>query len=791
MSFDEAALWRLREKDRKLVKGAALYVDDVKLPDMLYCAILPSPYAHARIKKIDVSKALAYPGVAAAITGHELKNMMNTLPACADYRVFGWHWRLPEIYPLAVDKARHVGEPVAAVAAIDKYIAYDAVELIDVEYEPLRPVLSIEDAIRPDAPLLYEEWGDNIQAHVRFRFGDVENVFAAADRIVKLRWREARQSGFPIEPRGVVAWYKKDEDKLVLWSSTQAPSLGQTYIARALGMRSGNVKIIAPSIGGGFGNKLHWWFDLIACLLSMKTGKPVKLFESRTQNFLSQPHQRDVIWYAEAAVKNDGTILGLRAKLMIDYGIEGTNRGSGAPCIVPASLSAPNAYKLKAVDIDAYGIVTNKSFYCAYRGYGKDKGVKLMERLVNRISIELGIPPEEVRFRNFIHRDEFPYKQITGYIYDSGDYHRVLREALDKIGIDYWRREKEEAGKRNKLIGIGIAFAIEPAGAAIPQSIYSGYESARVRITPDGTVEVYTGMIEIGQGISVALAKAVAQSLGVSMLDVKVFAESSDYLGSGSYSSRGAIYGVGAVIKASRILRDRICRIMSHIWDARPEDVEIDDGIIRLRPDQARKISLKELTMQLYHFPGQHRMLNEELLREGVVPLDVTVSWFSPVTSKDPTATYTTVSSSADIAVVEVDAETGIVKIIKYVTVHDCGRVIDHEIVEGQVIGGVMQGIGAALYEELKYDEEGNLITSSFTDYLIPSSVEAPKIELYHVETPSPFTELGSKGMAEGPAYSSTAAVVNAVEDALQQFKAVVEEIPLTPERVRKLIKAT
>jgi len=787
--MESSALWRLREKDGKLLRGTGRYVNDIKLPDMLYCALLPSPYPHAVIRKIDVSKALSKAGVVDVLTGEDAKKMMNPLPACADYRPFGWHWRLPEMYPLAVGKVRHVGEPVAAVAATDEYTAYDAVDLIQVDYQPLRPVLTIEEALREEAPLLYEEWGDNIQAHITFRFGDVVSAFAEADKVIKLRWREARQSGFPIEPRGAVAWYMRGENRLVLWSSTQAPSLAQTYIARALGIPTGNVKVIAPDIGGGFGNKLHWWLDLIACLLSIRTGRPVKLFETRRQNFLSQPHQRDVEWHVEAAVKNDGRVLGLKAKLLLDFGIEGTNRGSGAPCIVPASLSTPNAYKLKAIEIDAYGVVTNKSFYCAYRGYGKDKGVKMMERLMNRISIELGIPPEEVRFRNFIHKDEFPYKQITGYIYDSGDYHRVLQQALEKIDITYWRRRKEELKEEGKLIGIGIAFAVEPAGAAIPQSIYSGYEAARVRITPDGTVEVYTGMIEIGQGVKVAIAKAASEALGAKLSDVKVFAESSDYLGSGSYSSRGAIYGVGAVVKASKILRDRITRIVAHIWDARPEDVEVENSLIWLKPDPSKKMHLRELTMKLYHFPGQHRILNEQLIKEGVIPLDTTVSWFSPITAQDPTATYTTVSCSADVAVVEIDPETGAVKILRYVSVHDCGRVIDHEIVEGQVVGGVSQGIGAALYEELVYDEAGNLITSSFADYLIPSAVEMPNVELYHIETPSPFTELGSKGMAEGPAYSSTVAVVNAVEDALSVFGTYVDYIPLKPERIFKKIK--
>ncbi|MDJ0270250.1 MAG: xanthine dehydrogenase family protein molybdopterin-binding subunit [Aigarchaeota archaeon] len=788
-SSSEALEWRLRERDLRLLTGRGRYINDIKLLDMLYCTVVGSRCPHAKIKRIDVSKARALNGVVAVLTGDMLKNIMKPLPPAADYRAFGWHWRLVETYPLAVDKVRFVGEPVVAIAAVDEYTAADAAELVEIEYEPLKPVVNPLEAMKPESPLLYEEWGDNIQAHIRFRFGDVAAAFAKADRIIKVRWREARQSGFPIEPRGIVAQYNAGEKTITVWSSTQSPALGQLYIAKALGMPTSSVRVFAPDIGGGFGNKLHWWLDLIPCLLSMKTGKPVKLFETRYQNFLSQPHQRDVVWNAEAAVRNDGRILALRALLVIDYGVEGTNKGTGAPSIVPASLSTPNAYKLEAVDIDAYGVVTNKSFYCAYRGYGKDKGVKLMERVMQRISVELGIPPEEVRFRNFIQPSEFPYKQVTGYVFDSGNYPETLRRALELLDIGWWRKRQEELRREGRYIGIGVVFAVEPAGAAIPNSFYSGYESARVSITADGSVEVYTGMLDIGQGSSVAIAQAVSETLGVPISWVKVFSGSSDYLGSGTYASRGAVYGVGAVIKASRILRERLTRIMAHLWDARPEDVEIANGELVLKPEPERRIRLDELAQKLYHFPGQHRLLSEELLREGVVPLDVTVSWFSPITSKDPTATYTTVSCSADIAVVEVDAETGEVKILKYVTVHDAGRVINHQIVEGQVVGGVAQGIGGALYEELIYNEDGLLTTASFADYLMPSALEMPSVEMSHVETPSPFTELGSKGMSEGPAYSSTVAIANAVEDALTPFGVAVEEIPLTPERVRRLIK--
>ncbi len=784
----ELEKWRYREREGRYVTGRGRYINDIEMPNTLYCAIIGSTYPHARIKKVDVSKAKKCPGVVATLTGEEVVKMMNPLPANADYRPLGWHWRIPKVYPLAVDKVRFIGEPVAAIAATDKYAAADAAELVEVEYEPLPPVLDALSAMKRGAPLLYEDWGDNIQAHVEFKFGDIDGTFARADRIIKFEWREGRESGFPIEPRGALAYYDRESDTLTLWSSTQSPVLAQRYISKALNIPSGNVKVFAPDIGGGFGNKLHWWIDLIPCLLSMKTGRPVKFFESRYQNFLTQPHQRDVIWNAEVAITNDGKVLGLKARLIVDYGVEGTNRGAGASSIVPASLSTPNAYKLEAVYVDAYGVVTNKSFYCAYRGYGKDKGIKLMERIMNLISRELGIPPEEVRYRNFIQPNEFPYRQISGYVYDSGNYPELLRKALQYVGIDEWRRRQEELRKEGKYIGIGVAFTVEPAGGAIPYCIFSGFENVRMRITSDGIAEVFTGTTDIGQSSITTIAQVTSSILGLKISDVKVFTGSSDYLGSGPWSSRGAVYGLSAVAKAAKILRDRILTVVAQMWEVKPEELTIEDSVVFIKSEPTKRINIKDLCEMLYYFPGQHKVLKGDLLLRGLVPFDVSVSWFSPLTAKDSKITYTTYCSSADIAIVDVDIDTGMVKILRYVTVHDAGKLINPEIVEGQVHGGVAQGIGGALYEELVYNEEGQLLTTSYSTYLIPSAMEIPNIEVHHMETPSPFTELGTKGMGEGPIIGSKVAVVNAVEDALSPFNVVITKTPVTPEYLLKLI---
>lgn len=553
-------------------------------------------------------------------------------------------------------------------------------------------------------------------------------------------------------------------------------------------MSTGKIKVIAPDIGGGFGNKINFSLEVLACVLSRLCNRPIKLVENRFHNIVMGPHQRDVMWEVEAAVTNSGVLLGLKARLFVDLGVEGTVRGCGAPSIIPAALTSPGAYKVKAIDVEAIGVVTNKSFYDAYRGYGKDKGAKMIERLIDRIAVELGLQPEEIRYRNFIQPDEFPYQQITGYVYDCGNYAECLSKALKLLNVAEWRTKQAELRKKGEYIGIGMSLTLEPAGGAIPHSIYSGYESARVRVSEDGTIEVYSGWTEIGQGSLITMAKVAADTIGVKIDDVKIHTGSSDYMGSGPYASRGIIYGAGAVVKAARLVKERLIEIAAHMLECNTADLEISNSEIYVKEDKARRITLKELCRSVY-YRGQQKTLNTKLMRGGVVPIDVTVSWFSPLTAEKLT-TYTTVSASADGCIVEVDVETGEVRILKYVTVHDCGKIINHELVEGQVYGGLAQAIGAALYEEIVYDDKGAILTSSFTDYLIPSAKEMgfPIISDY-VETPSPFTELGAKGVGEASAYSGAVTIANAVEDALRPFGVTVDSIPITPEKIKKWLR--
>jgi len=777
----------MKQRERRLVSGDGFYVDDIELPNMVHCIFVGSPYAHARIKSIDVSRALKVAGVLAVITGKEVVELMDPLPATSNYSAIGWHWRTPKAYPIAADKVRYQGEPVAAIIAEHPYIALDAADLIDIEYEPLPPVSDINEAMQPESPLVYEEWGDNIQVHLEFNFGDIDAAFKEAERVLPVSWHEARVSGFPIEARGCVASYDKVTGMLNMWSSTQAPFLGRQYISSALRLPTNKVRIVAADVGGAFGNKLNWWKDTVVGLGSIVTGRPVKWVESKRELFLTGSHNRDVTWDGEVAVKNDGSILGVKAKFLKDLGVEGTNRGSAAMGMVPACCSVPNAYRLKGVKIEAYGIVTNKSPYCAYRGYGKDKGIKFMERIIQVVSRELDIEPEQVRFRNFIQPHEFPYKQLSGYVYDSGDYPAVLRKVLKLGEVNSWREKQGQARKQGKYIGVGVAFVVEPAGVAAPHCIYGGLTQARVSITSDGLVEVESDQTEIGQGSDITRTKVAANILGVRLDDIEVKRDTSDMPGSGVYSSRGAIYPTGALIRAARELKARMIKLAGHFLNEEAAYIDITDSVFHSTKDPTKRMSLKELADCVYFRPGP-RGLPHDMQAKHEVLLTVSASWFSPNTTQNPTNTYATYCSGADIAVVEVDVETGAVSILKYAHVHDAGTLLDKDVVEGQIFGGIVQGIGEALSEELVYTKSGELLSNSYTDYVMPTAQDSPDIVLGHIETLSPFTELGQKGIGEAPPIGSKVVIINAIENALSPFKIRVPESPATRERVRKWI---
>ena len=778
-----------RKEDARFLTGKAAFVDDMKLPGMLYCSILRSTYPHAKIKKVDISEAKKLPGVVAVITGEDMKNY----PLAPQMELS--HFKLKSVGPyafaIAVDKVRCVGEPVAALAAVDRYVAEDALELIKVEYEPLTPVVEAEKAIEKGSPLLYEEWGDNVQLHVAFKEGDVEKAFKEADRTVKARITEHRYSGFPIEGRAILASYNSADDKLDIWTSTQGVYQARSYIARTLKFPEQKIRVIAPNVGGGYGNKLNWCVDIIPTFLSIKTGRPVKFTENRIESLLSAPHSRDYKQDIEVACKKDGTILAMRMKMIVDIGMDASHRGSSVAMLLITGKYCLGPYKIPNYSLDMSAVVTNKSFGCAYRGFGKDISNRIMERMINIMSRELGIPPEEIRMKNFIQPNEFPYRQTTGALYDSGNFPELLKRALQKVDIENLKKEKARLRKEGKYIGIGISSMLEPAGAAVPEAVVNGVEGANVKLMPEGGIILSTGHTNIGQGIETTLAQVVADEFGVTPDDVRVIYGDTDMtpVGLGTFSSRGAVWVVAAAVTAARKLKDKVLKIGANILKVKPEEVDLQDGKVYVKKDPAKALTLKDIASQATFWPGAIATLPKDMLYADP-GLDVTSYWTSPnppTSWEPPINLYTTTPSDAEIAVVEVDIETGKVKVLKYVVVHDCGKVINPKIVETQFIGGNLQGIGGILYEEMRYDENGQPLTTTFMDYLMPTAKEIPEVfEFDHIETPAPFTPLGTKGMGEGGAISPPSTIANAVEDALG---VTVKKTPLKPETVLELVK--
>jgi len=777
----------MEERERRIISGKGRFVDDIDLPNMAHCVFVGSPCASAKIKHIDVQGILKIPGVLTVITGKDLAAVTEPLPDTSDFKSRGWHWRTPKVYALAVDRVTFQGEPVAAVVAESPRIAGKAAGLLKVEYDLLEPVTDTLQAMQKDAALVYEEWGDNIQLHLTYARGEVEAAFGEADRIIDISWREGRASGFPIESRGCVASYDLQSQRLATWGSYQCPFRSQHYIAHVLRMPQSCVQVQALDIGGAFGNKVNCWKHTVVCLASRMTGRPVKWFERSREMFLSGPHQRDVIWEGKVAVKNNGQILGITAKFIQDFGVDIANRGYAAPTMLAACSAVPNAYHMKGLKIELYGVVTNKSFFCAYRGFGKDKGAKFMERVIDAVSNECQISPEALRFINFIQPHEMPCKQLTGSVYDSGDYPAMLQAALKLSEVDKWRRKQTKLRKQNRYIGIGMAFTIEPAGVAVENARYSGMTQAHIRITSDGLVEVDSDRTEIGQGAEASNAMVVSDILGMKLEDIVIKPVSSNMIGIGPVSSRGSVYCLSAIARAAKEIRRKIVRYASLAFGVKPEDIDMKEGIIFSKSDPKKRLLHKELVDRMYFRPGP-RGLPKAMQLDSDILLDVSATWFSPNTAMNPTTTYTTFSAGADVVIVEVDIETGKTTILNYVHVHDAGKIISKKHVDGQIRGGIIQGIGEALSEELVYNRKGELLNSSYVDFIMQTAMDAPHIIIKHFESPSPFTELGTKGMGESPIIGSKVAVISAIENALSSFNIRITQAPATGERVRKLI---
>jgi carbon-monoxide dehydrogenase large subunit len=767
-----------RREDMRLVRGAATYVCDVDVPGMLHMAVLRSSQAHARIVDIDIGAAERLEGVRAVITARDLSGSVLPLPVL---------WRLPDqkesdIPALAGEKVRYVGEPIAVVVADSRYLAEDALELIRVEYDPLLPIVDPRRAMEPDAPVINDGWGENVGATYVFEGGDVESAFAEADEVVSAEFHINRYSGVPMEGRDAVASWDDITRTLTIWSSSQSPHSLRHQLASSLGLPEHAIRIITPDIGGGFGVKFDTYpEDLLICAVTLRLGRPVKWVEDRREHFQATVHAREQLQEWKLALKSDGTILGLRGSILCDLGAHFHIVGMG-PAWSTGSL-VPNLYKFSNYRAEVVAVATNKTPNSTYRGFGGPEAAFAIERLMDKAARRLVMDPAEIRQRNFVQASEFPYTNPAGSVYDSGDYARGLQRALELADYPGLRREQAELWKAGVRRGIGISCYVYVSGFC-PSYLFglvgyerSGYEPARVAIDPSGLVTVYTSMVPIGQGTETTLAQVAADRLGIDVADVRVIwgdTSVTPYSDFGTAGSRINL-AIGAVSQAIDDLKEKMNRIGAHLLETEPADCEFVDGRVQVRgAGEARFVAMSEVARQAHlahHLPP------------GVEPgLDVTRA-YDPV---DLTWGY-----GCHIAVLDVDVQTGELSWVKYLAVDDNGTLVNPLLVEGQVHGGVTQGIGGAVLEQLVYDESGQLVTSSFMDYLLPTFNDVPHFEVHHLVTPSPHIPGGFKGVGEGGCIPPGAAIANAVSDALGDLGVEMDRMPITPDLVWTSLRKT
>ncbi|OGP22006.1 MAG: carbon monoxide dehydrogenase [Deltaproteobacteria bacterium GWA2_57_13] len=759
-----------RREDPRLIRGLAHYVDDIQLPNVLHAAILRSPYAHARIRAMRTDQARRHPGVVAVVTGNEIRDQVGCVPVASQNPTL----RVPKRYVLAVDKVCFVGEGVVVVVAEDRYAARDALDLIEVDYEPLPVVSDPEKALASGAPVIHPEWPDNVAFRFDLKQGNLAKAFKEAERVVKQRLIHQRLAPIAIEPRGVLARYLPGEEELTLWSSTQIPHILKTQLSVMLKLPENRVRVIAPEVGGGFGSKLNVYAEegLIGHL-AIKLKRPVKWIEGRRENMQGTIHGRGQVGEVEVAVKKDGTILGLQYRVIADIGAYHQLLTPGIPPLTGLMLSG--AYKIPALAIEVTGVFTNKVATDAYRGAGRPEATYVIERIIDRVAQELAIDPVKIRQKNFPRPKEFPFKTATGLIYDSGNYQGALNKALRLSGYQGWRGEQRKLREKGRYLGIGLSTYVEICGmgpsAAMPAG---GWESGTVRVEPTGKVTVLTGVSPHGQGQETSFAQIVADEFGVPLDDIHVIHGDTAVVpsGIGTFGSRATAVGGTAVFQAAQKVKEKAREIAAHLLESDPEDLVFSESRFSVKGVPKKGVSLQEIALEAHLARNLPKKMEPGLTATSV---------FEPANFTFP--------FGAHICIVEVDPETGRIEIRKYVAVDDCGKVINPLLVDGQIHGGIAQGLGQALLEEVVYDEEGQLLTGSLMDYALPRAEDLPRLELARTETPTPVNPLGVKGVGEAGTIGSTPAIVNAVVDALAPFGVTHVDMPLKPEKIWRLCR--
>ena len=772
---------RRRKEDARLITGRTTWTDNMVLPGMLHLAVVRSPVAHGKITSIDVSAAQQAPGVVAVLTGRDVADEQGSLP-CA------WPVTPDMVNPghpsIAVDEVNHVGEAVAVIVARSKAAAQDAVELVDVDYDLLPVVLDMEQAVEPGADLTHDHTSSNTSYHFVFDAGeagtggDTEQAFADAEVVVSRRFVQQRLIPAFMEPRSVVV--QPQGDNYTLWSSTQIPHILRVMLAMVTGVPEHKLRVIAPDVGGGFGGKITPTpEEVITLLVARRLGKPIKWTETRSESLMTAHHGRDQIQFIDVAADREGNVKGLRVRLLADMGAYLRLITPGIPAL--GAFMFPGIYKFPAYRFECDGVFTNKVPTDAYRGAGRPEATFAIERIMDELAVELGMDPLEVRRKNWIQAAEFPFTTVAGLQYDSGDYEQATQDALDLFGYAELRAEQQRRRESGDPVQLGIGFSTftEMCGLAPSRVLGSlsfgagGWESASIRMLPTGKVEVVTGSTPHGQGHETAWSQLVADSLGVPFEDIEVLHGDTSISSRGldTYGSRSLVVGGSAVVKAADKVVAKARKIAAHLLEASEDDLEFSGGTFSVRGTPGTGLGIQEIALAVFaahNYP------------EGIEPSIDAEATFDPENFSFPHGTH--------LCAMEVDTDTGLVKIRKYACVDDIGTIVNPLIVEGQVHGGLAQGIAQALYEEAVYDADGNLTTGTFVDYLVPSAADLPHFDTGNTVHTAPGNPIGAKGVGEAGCIASTPAVVNAAIDAVRHLGVSDIRMPLTPERVWRAI---
>jgi len=761
-----------RKEDPRLITGSSTYVDDIQLPGMTYLAIARSPYPHGTLNGIDTSVAKELPGVVAVLTAEDLMKILPNFETESkgetgvEEEDIADEIPVPPILPLARGKVRYVGEPVVAVIAESRAIAEDAIELVEIDIEPLDTVTDVFEAMKDGAPRLY----DTVRNNISVRFGgkrgeNAEAAFASAPVKIKARIRSQRVNAVPMEPRAVLANRDYVTSGLTVWTSTQAPHWNRNAIAEALGISQSQVRCIAPEVGGGFGQKIGAYpEDYVVSAAAWHLGRPVKWIETRSENMLSSSHGRNQWADMEAAADETGKILALRARVYLDCGAipKGLDLGSST------WIMATGCYDIPALDYEVIGVYTNTGGNGAYRGAGRPEAAYYIERVADLVADEAGLDPVEVRRRNFIQPDQFPFHTLTGKRYDTGEYEKALDKALELAGYVDLRQKQAELRKQGRYIGIGLASYVEICG-------FGPYESSTVRVEPSGDVSIFTGISPHGQGQETTFAQMASDHIGADFEAVVVHHgdTANTPQGNGTMGSRGLAVGGAALMLSLNKVQEKARRIAAHLLEAAIEDIELADGTYRVKGVPERGLTLADIADEAY---------SDNMPDDIAAGLEST-DFFRPSDTTYPFGTH--------IALVEILPTTGEIRFDRYISVDDCGPIISPTLVTGQVHGGLAQGIGQALFEEMHYDDSGELLSGTLNDYTVPRAHHFPTFESHHTTTPTDINPMGAKGIGEAATIGSTPATANAVIDALEPFGITHLDVPMTPQKVWSAIQAS